>query len=107
MYITVQDHDGADTTQDGVKWASYHILRSFQLPPSLTQHLPNKSLPLLYHEVMLRRHKSSFTISPRDGHRMFLPMPSSHQLIRDNWTLGGQGNSPNISTHQCDGVGVV
>ena len=52
-YITIQDHDGADTTQDGVKRASYHILRSFQLPPSLTQHLPNKSSPLLYYEVVL------------------------------------------------------
>ena len=39
-YITVQDHDGADTTQDGVRRASYNILRSFQLPPSLTQVKP-------------------------------------------------------------------
>ena len=69
---------------------TYNILRSFQLPPSLTRHLPN------YHEVVLRRHKLLFTISQCDGHRMFPSMPSSHGLFRGNWTPDSQQNFTTI-----------
>ena len=80
---------------------------ALQLPPSLTQHLPDKSSPPLYHNAVLRRHESLFAVGQRDGHHTFLPMPSSHRLFRGNWTLGGQRNTSNISTHQCDDDRVV
>jgi hypothetical protein len=34
-------------------------------------------------------------------------MPSSHQRFCGNLTLGGQGNTPAITIHQCDDDGVV